>query len=220
MISCSDTESAWWEPGGAYRQFAEGTVAARKAATWISEEAEDEGWDRFLERNPAGQFHQSSIWARAKASEGWSSVRVVIGGEGGVMGGFQLLWRSSRFGRIGYVSKGPVLESLESRADAQLLEGYAAGLLKEVARRKKLRAVIVQPPDFCEAMSGSLRDAGWLPGTPMGVNDATWIVDVSDGFERWNGGWTEPSANAWTALSAGICGCGRGSGRIWPVFGS
>jgi hypothetical protein len=107
---------------------------------------------------------------------------VLIGGEGGLLGGFQLLWRSTRFGRIGYVSKGPVLESFGSGEDARVLEGYVAGLLKETARRTKLRALIVQPPDFCDAMSCSLRDAGLLPGTRMGVNDATWIVDVSDGF--------------------------------------
>lgn len=182
VISCSDTEPAWWESAGAYRQLDEATVAGKKAAAWIGEEAEDDAWDRFLQRNPAGQFHQSSIWAMAKASEGWSCVRVLIGGEGRLMGGFQLLWRSSRFGRIGYVSKGPVLESLESRDDAQLLDGCAAGLLKEVARRKKLRALIVQPPDSCDEMSEPLRLAGLLPGVPMGVNDATWIVDVSDGF--------------------------------------
>ena len=183
VISCSDTESAWWESAGAYRQLDEATVAGKKAAAWIGEEAEDKAWDRFLQRNPAGQFHQSSIWARAKASEGWSCVRVLIGSEGRLTGGFQLLWRSSRFGRIGYVSKGPVLESLESRPDEQLLEGYAVGLLKEVARRTKLRALIVQPPDFYAEMSDSLRLAGLAPGVPMGVNDATWIVDVSDGFE-------------------------------------
>jgi CelD/BcsL family acetyltransferase involved in cellulose biosynthesis len=182
VISCSGTEPAWWESGGAYRQFDQATVAGKTAAAWIGEEAEDEGWDRFLERNGAGQFHQSSMWARAKASEGWSCVRVLIGGEGGLLGGFQLLWRSTRFGRIGYVSKGPVLESFGSGEDARVLEGYVAGLLKETARRTKLRALIVQPPDFCDAMSCSLRDAGLLPGTRMGVNDATWIVDVSDGF--------------------------------------
>ena len=183
VISGPEPESAWWESAGAYRQFDEATVAGKKAAAWVSEEVDDEGWDRFLQGNPAGQFHQSSMWARAKASENWSCVRVLIGSEGRLMGGFQLLWRSSRFGRIGYVSKGPVLESLEGRAEADSLEQYAIFLLKEVARRKKLRALIVQPPDFCDEMSEPLRLAGLAPGTPMGVNDATWLVDVSDGFE-------------------------------------
>jgi CelD/BcsL family acetyltransferase involved in cellulose biosynthesis len=183
VISRSDTETAWWESAGAYRLFDEATVAGKKAAAWMSEEAEDELWDQFLQQIPMGQFHQSSMWARAKASENWSCARVVIGGEGRLRGGFQLLWRSSRFGRIGYVSKGPVLEHLEKRGEADSLERYAISLLKEVARRKKLRALIVQPPDFCDEMSESLRLAGLAPGVPMGVNDATWLVDVSDGFE-------------------------------------
>jgi hypothetical protein len=183
VISRSDTETAWWESAGAYRPFDEATVAGKKAAAWIGEEAEDKAWDQFLQEISIGQFHQSSMWARAKASEKagrafvWRSAA-----EGRLLGGFQLLWRSSRFGRIGYVSKGPVLEHLESRAEADSLERYAIFLLKEVARRTKLRALIVQPPDFYTEMSDSLRLAGLAPGVPMGVNDATWIVDVSDGF--------------------------------------
>jgi hypothetical protein len=106
----------------------------------------------------------------------------LIGGEDQLLGGFQVLWRSTRFGRIGYLSKGPVLKPLESRADADLLEQYAISLLKEVARQKKLRAVIVQSLDFCDEMSEPLRLAGLLSCTSAGVNDATWIVDVSDGF--------------------------------------
>jgi len=180
-------ENAWWERGEGYAQFDEAMVAGTKATAWMSEEAEDQGWDGFLERNPAGQFHQSSMWARAKASEGWSCVRVVIGRDGGLLGGFQLLWRSSRFGRIGYLSKGPVLERVEDRGKAELLERYAITLLKLLARRKKLRAVIVQPPDICEEMSEGLRGAGLLAGTRAGVNDATWIVDVGDGFEAVRG---------------------------------
>ncbi len=183
VTSCSEAKTKWWESTGGYRQFDEGTVAGERATAWMSDEAEDHAWDGFLQGNSAGQFHQSSIWARAKASEGWGCIRVLIGGEGRLRGGFQVLWRSSRFGRIGYVSKGPVLEALETRADAELLQQYAIGLLKNVARKQKLRAVIVQPPDLCDEMSASLRDAGLLPGTRMGVNDATWIVDVSDGFE-------------------------------------
>ncbi|HVT98484.1 MAG TPA: GNAT family N-acetyltransferase [Acidobacteriaceae bacterium] len=182
MISSSNAATAWWQSVRSSQQLDGFTIAGKKATAWLSEETEDRGWDQFLQENPAGQFQQSTIWAQAKAAENWSCARVLIGGEDRLMGGFQLLWRASRFGRIGYVSKGPVLEPLEARADTEILERYAVVLLKDVARRKKLRAVIVQPPDFCEAMSGSLRNAGLLPGGRMGVNDATWMVDVSDGF--------------------------------------
>jgi hypothetical protein len=213
VIPRSEIETAWWGSVGAYRQFDERTVAGQKVTAWMSEEDEDESWDEFLQQIPVGQFHQSSMWARAKASEGWSCIRVLMAGECGLMGGFQLLWRSTRLGRIGYVSKGPVLKPLENRVDADLVERHAISLLKDTARRKRIRALIVQPPDFCNEMSGSLRDADLLPGVQMGVNDATWIVDVSDG-------WIERSANALTAPSAGICGFGRENDRIWPDFGS
>jgi len=149
----------------------------------MSEEAEDASWDEFLQQIPTGQFQQSSIWAQAKTSENWSCVRVLIGSEERLMGGFQLLWRSALLGGIGYVSKGPVLERLDNQADTYLLEQYATALLKKVARRKKLHAVIVQPPDHCEEMNDLLREAGSMPELHTRVNDATWIVDLSDGFD-------------------------------------
>ncbi|HEX4308667.1 MAG TPA: GNAT family N-acetyltransferase [Acidobacteriaceae bacterium] len=183
MAFIADKRTGWWESAGAYRQFDEATIDGTQMTAWIGEEAADDLWDQFLEQNPAGQFQQSSMWAQAKASESWSCVRALVAGEDRLIGGFQLLWRSSRFGRIGYLSKGPVLERPENPADARILEQYAAGLLKEVARRNKLRVLIIQPPDLCDELSEPLKLAGLLPGTSAGVNDATWIVDVSDGFE-------------------------------------
>jgi hypothetical protein len=67
--SHAGTETAWWKSVGAYRQFDETTIAGKQAAAWMSEEAKDESWDQFLQQNPTGQFQQSSMWARAKASE-------------------------------------------------------------------------------------------------------------------------------------------------------
>lgn len=182
-VTSPDTASLWWESVGGYRPFHETVVAGKTTAAWVSEEAQDESWDDFLQHHPSGQFLQSSFWARAKAAQGWACVRVVIACENRLMGGFQLLWRSSWLGRIGYLSKGPVLDLPESRADARLVERHALALLRQIARAKKLRVIIMQPPDFCEEMSDSLRNSGFLPGIRTGVSDATCLVDLSGGFD-------------------------------------
>ncbi len=49
-----------------------------------------------------GQFQQSTIWARAKASEGWRVVRLVLTVDEEIVGGFQILWRPSWRGRVAY----------------------------------------------------------------------------------------------------------------------
>ncbi|MBL9129136.1 MAG: hypothetical protein JNL97_15910, partial [Verrucomicrobiales bacterium] len=41
-----------------------------------STEVVDPAWDRFVEACPAGQFQQSSMWAEAKAAEGWEILRL------------------------------------------------------------------------------------------------------------------------------------------------
>ena len=102
------------------RILEEGTVTA-----WISRDGTDTFWDDFLSQTPLGQFQQSTIWARAKHSEGWRSVRVLFTVEDVLVGGFQLLERSSLWGRIGYVSKGPVI--LADRMPLAQYAGDAAG---------------------------------------------------------------------------------------------
>ena len=73
------------------------------------EDVQAAAWDEFLGSSPRGQFQQSTGWAQVKAREGWSAVREYLDPTAPRSGGFQLLWKKSRLGRVGYVSKGPVL---------------------------------------------------------------------------------------------------------------
>src|SRR5262249_30902074 len=112
-------------------------------------------WDEFLQQTDLGQFQQSTCWAKAKAAE-WRCERIMLQDESGITGGFQWLWRPTRFGRFGYVPKGPVPRCDASDAWAQLVP-----LIQQSAVRLDLAALIVQPPDFsCEAIAG-LRQCGF-----------------------------------------------------------
>lgn len=165
-------------PAG-YTRIAELSADGEQVTAWISREVCDAEWDHFLEAMPLGQFQQSSVWAQAKAAEGWRPLRVLIRSRHGIIAGFQILvrpgWRG--FGRIGYVSKGPVvLPGRESATDV------TARLLQKVVRQEKLSALVVQPPDACLQMPEMLRASGFLPDVLMKVNDATWVIDLNRDF--------------------------------------
>jgi hypothetical protein len=140
---------------------------------WFSPALEDLLWDDFLRGTTFGQFQQSSMWADYKAGEGWKHHRVILTEGDEIVGGFQMLWRKSRLGRIGYVSKGPVTAS-ESVEMLRLLEV----LLKSAVVELGLVALIIQSPDASKADDGLSPDSDFLPSNPMGVIEATYLVDV------------------------------------------
>ncbi|HXG49073.1 MAG TPA: GNAT family N-acetyltransferase, partial [Methylomirabilota bacterium] len=144
----------------------------------VSSQAEDRAWDDFLQATPLGQFQQSSAWSQVKVAEGWNVLRASVKIENRIIGGFQLLWRRSRIGRIGYVSKGPVLPG----ESGGLIRGTLS-LLDQVARDTGLSALVVQPPDASQRLEASLRDQGLVEDRVMDVIRHSLVVDVSGGPE-------------------------------------
>ena len=130
-------------------------------------------WDSFLETTLLGQFQQSSKWARVKALEGWRAYREAFADSGGISGGYQILWKPTRLGKIGYVSKGPVLRA----ETADRLEG-ALRRVCESAKQLALAGLIVQPPDFSSMGVGDLRRKGFSGATIPGVIRSTLLVEM------------------------------------------
>jgi len=145
---------------------------------WNSPENNDNPWDEFLMNTPMGQFQQSSMWAQVKRVVGWEYLRVVATIEDKIVGGFQILWSNTRFGRIGYVSKGPVVAP-----ETQSLVERLVVLMCDQARNNKILALIVQPPDNSQITSDILGNYHFTQSNPMGVIETTLLVDVSDGRE-------------------------------------
>ena len=143
---------------------------------WYSPGNSDASWDEFLMATPMGQFQQSSMWAQVKEAEGWESLRVVATIADQIVGGFQILWRNIFFGRIGYVSKGPIASPETQSLIEQLLI-----LMCNQARKNKILALIVQPPDDSQITSDILGHHHFIQSNPMGVIETTLLVDVSKG---------------------------------------
>jgi peptidoglycan pentaglycine glycine transferase (the first glycine) len=167
-----------FSPTADYSVFAQEPLEAGTVRVWRSREMEDTLWDGFLEQSDLGQFQQSSFWARAKGEEGWTPIRFVmeIGDE--IVGGFQILVRRRWFGQIGYISKGPIVYNGHPG-----LSEYTCRLLKACCRKEGMIGLVAQPPDLCKQLSASLPASGFQIDVISGVVDATWIVELQDGFE-------------------------------------
>ncbi|HXG48501.1 MAG TPA: GNAT family N-acetyltransferase [Methylomirabilota bacterium] len=152
-------------------------IAGRRVMAIESAVAVDPLWDRFLRANPLGQFQQSGLWAQMKTREGWKLIRMVLSSDDGIVGGWQLLWKRSRLGLIGYVSKGPVVAGEDAEITA-----FALDRLALVIEREGLRAVIVQPPDLAVRTPRWLADRGYQPDRIMNVIQTNLVVDVRAGM--------------------------------------
>lgn len=137
---------------------------------------DDAEWDDFLSRSGA-QYQQSSLWAKAKSVDGWSPIRAMLEVDGQLAGGFQVLVRNSRWGKVGYVSKGPVGDSQDNTMSMPLAAAIVA-----LARKRRIRALVVQPPD-CGSIEYALMQHGLLPNHLVNVISATLLVDLAGTFD-------------------------------------
>ena len=135
-------------------------------------------WDEFLERTPLGQFQQSTKWSQIKARDGWNTQILPVDPADPAAGGLQLLWKRSRFGNIGYVSKGPVLREETPRSVELML-----GRLTDYAKSHGLRALILQPPDVSRIGETELRPHGFELNPVPFVIRSTAMIDLSGGKE-------------------------------------
>jgi peptidoglycan pentaglycine glycine transferase (the first glycine) len=138
----------------------------------------DAAWDSFLEQTPQGHFQQSSMWAASKAVEGWEPIRVRFVDAQQLLGGFQVLARRSRMGRIGYISKGPVLVKDDPGLQARYFDG-----VRTLCRRHGLRALIVQPPDSTTIAAADFRAHGYAPNELVEVIKASMVIDLRGSWE-------------------------------------
>ena len=161
-----------------YRRLDSFQIDSGEVEVWYSSELADPRWDEFLRGTPFGQFQQSSMWAEYKAIEGWHHHRIILTDAFGIAGGFQILWKKNRMGRVGYVSKGPVTHP-ESAGLARQMGLLLAGTAKELG----LTALIAQLPDETSLDQDICVEAGFIRSNPMDVIEATCLVEIADGME-------------------------------------
>lgn len=142
----------------------------------------DPTWDAFLAAVPGGSYAQSGSWAAFKKAEGWDCFRVQLHAADRLVGGFQLLWRTTRLGRVGYLSKGPLLAPAAAALDAVC----GAELLAAVAQLR-LRVLIAQAPDDAPHWIPFLQRRGFVAANPLRLIEANAWIDLHGGIEAVRG---------------------------------
>jgi lipid II:glycine glycyltransferase (peptidoglycan interpeptide bridge formation enzyme) len=144
----------------------------------VSVVLEDPVWDEFLKSSLLGEFQQSSAWARYKQADGWRCSRTLVKRDQRIAGGFQVLWRPTRFGRIGYVSKGPVAE-----AEKPEIVDALVGLLIRVANKLRLTALVVHPPGSSRSIAACLAVNNFAPNRILDLITSSLTIDLAAGME-------------------------------------
>lgn len=120
---------------------------------------DDAAWDAFVTASPFGFHTQLSPWARVKAANGWSAVRVVADGGSGPIGA-QVLVRRVGPGpfALGYAPRGPVATTWDEAS----MTAFGAAL-RRTAKRLRLTHVTVDPPLEKDEGRELFTSAGWRP---------------------------------------------------------
>jgi lipid II:glycine glycyltransferase (peptidoglycan interpeptide bridge formation enzyme) len=161
----------------------EETFAPDACALRISREGRDPDWDSFLVSCPGGHHEQTSLWAEVKGFYGWQPFRIVVSREKRILGGVQVLTRCfGRWGRIGYVTRGPLVAS----NDPGLID-FILGQLDHAAKSERLSYLAVVLPYTGHVFEPGLVRLGFrqkpnfLP--PSGLMTATLVLDLSSDLD-------------------------------------
>jgi lipid II:glycine glycyltransferase (peptidoglycan interpeptide bridge formation enzyme) len=171
-------------------------------------------WDSFLAKTPLGQFQQTCRWAQVKAMDGWNSERLLVNPSNLADGGLQILWKPTRLGRIGYVSKGPVLKAETATSVSAILAS-----LTTKARSLNLRAMILQPPDESVITMDELKRHHFSPKPVDSVVRATATIDLRGGYAAWEDRMhSKARQQARTAIKRGVTVTQGGSADLGMFY--
>ena len=145
-------------------------------------------WDAFVAAANPGSYLQLSPWARVKAVNGWSAVRLLAdAGADGPVGGQVLVRRPRPLPwAFAYAPRGPVAPDWSADGADDQVAAFAeacrttlrerAGRVSHVRIDPELEAG--GPADEDGAARRALRDAGFRPAPPIQPN-ATRIIDLT-----------------------------------------
>lgn len=147
----------------------------------VSKGNKESDWDQYVNNHEMGQYQQTSIWARAKESEGWSHSRVMIKDENGdILGGFQLLKKNIyKFITIGFISKAP----LYGDADDEIFMKLYDAIIKEMTSNN-ITVLILQNDDRDKYMCNYLKTRRFHENRMVEIQSATSTIDLRPSIDH------------------------------------
>ncbi len=132
-------------------------------------------WDAFLAAQPEGHYTQSSSWGLLKARFGWDVFRLLIKESDQLVGGAQILARRlPLWGRIGYISKGPVVTGGRSDVMEMLLND-----IEGFARKHAVLLLSIQPPSGDALYMYPLNARQYQPSSYYIIPPCTVVIDLT-----------------------------------------
>jgi hypothetical protein len=147
-------------------------VHANDSRVEISTSIDGAAWDDYVSRHRCGQFQQSSAWAAVKGRDGWEPTWMVWRDAGTIVGGAQVLIKTTPFGRFGFVNKGPLVP------EGPAWTAAAVDALVALERQAELRVLLVHPPDWDQALGPALGVAKFSVNVVLPLMSATLLVDL------------------------------------------
>jgi lipid II:glycine glycyltransferase (peptidoglycan interpeptide bridge formation enzyme) len=149
----------------------------------VSSSLEDPEWDQFVINGPSPHHEQTALWGRLQTLRGWSPLRVMMRKANTLVGGAQILEHPvRRIGKIGYISRGPLIVPGDAALRRSLLSA-----IRQIAKERRLVYLAVNLPypshfiaSDLEASGFSLRHERLPPTTPMA---ATIFLDLTQDLE-------------------------------------
>ncbi|NMB54032.1 MAG: peptidoglycan bridge formation glycyltransferase FemA/FemB family protein [Leptolinea sp.] len=141
----------------------------------------NEEWDRYVIESEMGNFFQTSLWAKAKKSQEWKALRVILKNpDGAICGGGQVFYKKL-FGLLYLIQlqKGPIYDPNDQASAIEILEEIKHHF------RKFPFVFVAQPENSCWDLRKELLKNGY--GTSFGIDleeSSTIIIDVSGNQEE------------------------------------
>jgi hypothetical protein len=133
-----------------------------------------EAWDSFVAGCPGGDLVQTTAWATTKRAVGLhTSLTLAHGAGGNIVGGGLIIIKEVILGfRLGYVARGPLIDTKATTADE------VVGDLITSARDMGAQILVVQPPLNGDGCESALAARGFELGCPPVAPEATIRVNL------------------------------------------
>jgi lipid II:glycine glycyltransferase (peptidoglycan interpeptide bridge formation enzyme) len=139
-----------------------------------------EQWDDFVERTPGGDLVQTAAWAQAKRELGFEICPILMRSGDLVVGGaHMMIKRFGPFGGLGYVARGPLLAGEYRTRAAEVVDE-----IERAARARRVRHVIVQPPEGGDHIAAELVARGYASDAPAVAPTASLRLDLSQSLDQ------------------------------------
>lgn len=141
----------------------------------ISEESADSEWDRFVADATGGHHVQTSLWAKVKAEQGWTTARIIVRKSGIIVAGAQILiHKYPLVGKVAYAPKAPLCKVADIELVSALIER-----MRQIAIERRFMMLALQPPKDAAYISDLLVRNGFCLSTLELTPVATIILDLS-----------------------------------------